>query len=86
MGRFDGQIALVTGSTLGLGEAIARRLVTEGVGGMVVTGRDEARGRAVASDLAISTDAMFVACELGDPAPSRRSWRLWTNGLVVWTS
>ena len=68
MGRFDGQIALVTGSTLGLGEAIARRLVHEGAVGIVITGRDRDRGDAVAADLADHANTLFVPAELSDPA------------------
>ncbi len=67
-GRLEGKVALVTGSTLGLGEAIARRFVAEGVRGLIVTGRNEERGEAVASSLAGEADVRFVAAELGDPA------------------
>jgi NAD(P)-dependent dehydrogenase (short-subunit alcohol dehydrogenase family) len=44
----EGKVALVTGSTQGLGEAIVRTFIDEGAGGIVVTGRDEDRGTAVA--------------------------------------
>ena len=68
MGRFTGKVGLVTGSTQGLGEAIAGRLVDEGLSGLVVTGRNEERGAAVAARL---NDAgcrtVFVAADLGDP-------------------
>lgn len=66
-GRLDGEVALVTGSTLGLGEAIARRFATEGAAGIVVTGRDRERGDAIVAELSASTDVRFVQAELGDP-------------------
>lgn len=69
MGRFGGKVALVTGSTQGMGEAIATRLVNEGLSGLVVTGRNEERGAAVAARL---NDAgcrtLFAAADLGDLA------------------
>lgn len=68
MGRFDGKVALVTGSTQGLGEAIADRLVDEGLSGLVVTGRNEERGARVAGRL---NDAgcrtVFAVADLADP-------------------
>ena len=67
MGRFSGKVALVTGSTQGVGEAIADRLVDEGLSGLVVTGRNEERGRAVAARLgANGCRTVFVAADLGD--------------------
>ena len=67
MGRFDGKIALITGSTQGVGEAVARRLTAEGASGIIVCGRNEQRGAAVAQDLVESgTDCFFVRVELGD--------------------
>ena len=48
--RFTGQTALVTGSTRGIGAAVARRFVEEGAN-VVVTGRSVDEGEAVASDL-----------------------------------
>ena len=42
--------ALVTGSTAGIGAAIARQLASEGVA-VVVHGRDEQRGQRLAAEL-----------------------------------
>ena len=67
MARFDSKVAIVTGSTQGLGEAIARRLASEGAAGIVVCGRNVERGRAVTSELtAMGTEAIFVPVELAD--------------------
>ena len=48
MNRMDGKICVVTGSTQGLGAAIARRLPRRGAAGIVTLGRSAAKGRAVA--------------------------------------
>ena len=67
MGRFTGKIALITGSTQGVGEAVARRLAAEGAAGIVVCGRNTDRGHAVATALEeAGTEAIFVPVELGD--------------------
>jgi NAD(P)-dependent dehydrogenase (short-subunit alcohol dehydrogenase family) len=40
--RVDGSVALVTGGSRGIGEAIAKELLTSGASGVVITGRKEA--------------------------------------------
>src|SRR5262249_50218999 len=60
---------LVTGSTQGLGAAIARRAAALGAAGVVVCGRDRERGEAVSDELAC--DALFVAADLGDAEQCR---------------
>ena len=67
--RLDGKVVIVTGSTQGLGAAIARRAAALGAAGVVVTGRDEERGAAVRDSL--DADALFVAAELADPEQCR---------------
>lgn len=57
MKRFDGRVYVVTGSTQGIGEQIARDLVAEGAR-VTITGRNEERGRAVAQSL--GDKALFV--------------------------
>jgi NAD(P)-dependent dehydrogenase (short-subunit alcohol dehydrogenase family) len=64
VGRLDGDVALITGSTSGIGKAIAIRFANEGAS-VVVTGRDEARGRAVVD--ACAGRGAFVAADLMDP-------------------
>jgi NAD(P)-dependent dehydrogenase (short-subunit alcohol dehydrogenase family) len=48
--QLEGKGALVTGSSAGLGEGIARVLAAEGAA-VVIHGRDEARARAVAAEI-----------------------------------
>jgi len=67
--RLRGLKALVTGSTQGLGEAIARRFVAEGAR-VVITGRHAGRGRAVAKALGHGT--VFLRADLSRPAAVRR--------------
>ena len=49
-GRLEGQVAIITGATSGIGEGTAERFVEEGAR-VVVVGRSEERGNAVASRL-----------------------------------
>jgi NAD(P)-dependent dehydrogenase (short-subunit alcohol dehydrogenase family) len=63
--RLGGRTALVTGSTGGLGVAIAGALAAEGAL-VVVSGRDENRGDSVVADLrSRGGNAEFVAADIG---------------------
>lgn len=63
-GRFDGQVAIVTGGASGIGEATCRRLVAEGAS-VVVADVDQARATALADELGSQAWAlMFDAAEV----------------------
>jgi NAD(P)-dependent dehydrogenase (short-subunit alcohol dehydrogenase family) len=67
--RLKDKTILVTGSTTGIGEAIARRAVAEGAQ-VLVHGRDETRGRALVAELG-SAAALHVD-DIADPAAPAR--------------
>jgi NAD(P)-dependent dehydrogenase (short-subunit alcohol dehydrogenase family) len=63
--RLEGAVVIVTGSTQGLGAAIATRTARLGAAGLVVTGRDAARGAAVRDRLAaLGPETLFVPGDL----------------------
>src|SRR5581483_7877849 len=65
--RLDGKIAVVTGGTQGLGEAIARLFVARGATGIVICGRNAEKGKAVANDLVkAGAKVEYVKADLAD--------------------
>jgi len=66
MPDLTGRIAIVTGGTQGLGEAIAREFAQSGVKGIVTCGRSIERGQAVAAGIASrhGTPVEFVTADL----------------------
>ena len=68
-----GKIAVVTGSTQGLGATTAGLFAEKGAAGIVVTGRNVERGNAVVADLAgQGCEAVFVPAELDSVEDCRR--------------
>ena len=63
--RLQDKVILVTGSTTGIGEAIARRVIAEG-GIVMIHGRDAERGNALAAEL--GARARFIEADLANPA------------------
>jgi len=63
-GRLDGEVAVVTGSTSGIGAEIARLFAAEGAS-VVVTGRNAQRGAEVVEQA--NGRATFVAADLSSP-------------------
>ena len=59
-GRLDGKVAIVTGGTQGLGAAIARLFAERGARGIVICGRNEAKGKAKAAEIQAATGAELV--------------------------
>jgi len=67
MNRLDDKIAIVTGSTQGLGKAIAQRFAESGVTGLVTCGRRESQGMEVAQEITGQTGVptKFIKGDLG---------------------
>ncbi|KTG07762.1 short-chain dehydrogenase [Haloprofundus marisrubri] len=68
-GRLSGRVAIVTGSTRGIGAGICRRFAAEGAN-VVVSGRSEAAGEAVAREIhnaPTAGDAAFIECDMREP-------------------
>lgn len=66
------QVFIVTGATQGLGAAIACRLAAAGAAGIVIVGRDAAKGAAVAAEIeALGCPAEALALDLCEVAGCR---------------
>jgi NAD(P)-dependent dehydrogenase (short-subunit alcohol dehydrogenase family) len=71
--HLSGKVAIVTGGTQGLGEAIARLFAERGAAGLVICGRNRKNGERVASDIsAAGCSAVFVQADLAKVADCRQ--------------
>jgi NAD(P)-dependent dehydrogenase (short-subunit alcohol dehydrogenase family) len=71
--NLNGKIAIVTGGTQGLGEAIARLFAEQGAAGIVICGRNAERGERVAKEIASAGNpTVFVQADLAKVADCRK--------------
>ena len=71
--RVDGKIAIVTGGTQGLGEAVADLFAARGAKGLVICGRNADKGRAVAARIsARGCKTEFVQADLAKVEDCRK--------------
>jgi ketoreductase RED2 len=63
------RVAVVTGSSSGIGAAVARRMAAAGVRVVVNSARSVAAGRALAAEL---PEAVYVQADIADPDQARR--------------
>ncbi|HEY5204894.1 MAG TPA: SDR family oxidoreductase [Roseiarcus sp.] len=69
----SGKVAIVTGGTQGLGEAIARLFAERGAAGLVICGRNAKGGERVASELSTADcPTVFVQADLAKVADCRK--------------
>lgn len=72
LGALQGKVAVVTGGTQGLGEAIARAFVEAGAAGLVICGRHSGNGERVARELTqVGTPTHFVRADLSRVADAK---------------
>ncbi len=72
-GNLNGRIAIVTGGTQGLGEAIARLFAERGAAGIVICGRNSVRGERVATEIsAAGCPIVFVHADLASVTDCRK--------------
>ncbi|MFP6765833.1 MAG: SDR family oxidoreductase [Planctomycetaceae bacterium] len=67
MSSLQGKVVITTGGTQGVGEAVAIHAAQAGAAGVVLCGRQEEKGQAVAARVeACGSEALFVRADLGN--------------------
>ena len=65
MAQLDGKVVIVTGGTQGVGEAVARHAADCGASGIVICGRQQEKGTAIAAEIESSgCPALYVRADL----------------------
>jgi ketoreductase RED2 len=72
MGELEGRVALVTGSSSGIGEATARRLAELGANVVVNSSSSVEAGQAVAEGL--RSESIYVQADISDQQQGARPW------------
>jgi NAD(P)-dependent dehydrogenase (short-subunit alcohol dehydrogenase family) len=63
--NFQEKIAIITGSTQGLGESISRRLIEDGLLGLVICGRNQISGTRLCEEFnSLGCDTVYVQADL----------------------
>ena len=75
--ELDGQVAIVTGSSKGIGESIARGLAEHGASVIISSRKQEAVDAVVEQFKTDGLEATGIACHVGDPEQR--------NQLISWT-
>ena len=71
--RLNGKIYIVTGGSQGVGKKIAEFIAAEGAAGMVICGREEAKGKKAAADLTTAAcRCVFVKADLQNAADCQK--------------
>ncbi len=70
MSEFSGKVALVTGSSSGIGEAIARRLSALGASVVINSASSVEAGQRIAAEL--GSEALYVQADISDKAAGER--------------
>jgi ketoreductase RED2 len=70
MSEFSGKVALVTGSSSGIGEAIARRLSALGAAVVINSAKSVEAGERIAAEL--GKDAIYLQADISDKAAGER--------------